>query len=786
MCNGFVRWLVVVPGICAWSLTIAGAGELPVTSGLELRFDATVFSSRQPGTRVMEWWDNSGNYRHAASGSGGATYGEVRTPAGLYTVSFHDICDEAMSFCYNPNGRDITVIGVTRSRLAATEWPYYFKGFIGWTEVAGETPLALGSFNITQTVISLSGYGEEGLSYTIGLTHVPATGFTVNTVRLDSASGVLDVFRNKRLLGRLPGIERRFQGAASCGHIGGIGACDGLGWSGDVAEILVYSRALTEPERQAVETWLHEKWLLALKAYDPSPPDGAVDVLLGLPTWMPGHTARYHELYIGSTPQLGPGDLVFSGGSWPPPAFVPPNWKPQTTYYWRVDEVEANRARVHEGDVWSFVTAPSTAHQPSPRDGSRFVDPNVTPAWQPGLHMARHDVYFGTDRQAVLDGADSTFQGRLETATFDPGPLAGDTAYFWRIDEIAGDGQTHRGPVWSFVTLGPGGGIKADYFNNISGYGAPAVTRIDPAVDFTWGDDSPDPAVDGDYFSVRWSGDLEPVFTDTYTFTVRTNGYVTLWIDDNKLIERQLLTSAPVEDGGTMKLVAGQIYPIRMEYEVGAGPAAIQLFWQSPGQSRQIISPGTLQPPLRARGPFPVDGAVDTQHDLTLRWTPGCKATHHDVYFGADADAVANATTASTDVYLGRLPVHATATHRGVLAWDQEYYWRIDEVNEAQAGSPWKGNLWSFTTAGFIPVDDFESYSDDDGNRLYEVWIDGWINGTGSTVGSMAAGAWPVRVHHGRQSMPFDYNNAGPPYYSEAQRTWSTSRRTGRCTKSTS
>jgi len=69
-------------------------------------------------------------------------------------------------------------------------------------------------------------------------------------------------------------------------------------------------------------------------------------------------------------------------------------------------------------------------------------------------------------------------------------------------------------------------------------------------------------------------------------------------------------------------------------------------------------------------------------------------------------------------------------------------------------------------------VDDFESYTNDAGNRLYDIWLDGWTNGTGSTLGDLPPGSRPIRVHSGAQSMPFDYNNAGPPFYSEAQRIW--------------
>jgi hypothetical protein len=50
----------------------------------------------------------------------------------------------------------------------------------------------------------------------------------------------------------------------------------------------------------------------------------------------------------------------------------------------------------------------------------------------------------------------------------------------------------------------------------------------------------------------------------------------------------------------------------------------------------------------------------------------------------------------------------------------------VDEVNAASADSPWKGAVWSFTTADFLVVDDFESYTDEDVGRIFQTWIDGW------------------------------------------------------------
>ncbi len=78
------------------------------------------------------------------------------------------------------------------------------------------------------------------------------------------------------------------------------------------------------------------------------------------------------------------------------------------------------------------------------------------------------------------------------------------------------------------------------------------------------------------------------------------------------------------------------------------------------------------------------------------------------------------------------------------------------------------------TSSGRIVVDDMESYNDTD-HRIFDTWIDGWINGTGSLVGYLV-GPFAERtiVHGGLQSMPLQYDNTETPFYSEAYRTFTT------------
>jgi len=328
-------------------------------------------------------------------------------------------------------------------------------------------------------------------------------------------------------------------------------------------------------------------------------------------------------------------------------------------------------------------------------------------------------------------------------------------------------------PVVKGAGLVPPAGLKGEYFNDTWCYGSAVVTRIDSEINVDWGDGEPAPGVEVDYFSVRWTGDLEIPVTATYIFTVRTDGDVLLRIGDKTLIGQYGRTTTNYQ--GQVELTAGQVYPIELICNAGKGKVAVQLLWESPTRPQEIVPAAVLQLPLRARTPVPAEGAAEVPMDVTLQWKAGCRAMHHDVYFGADVNAVANATPMTAGVYQGRQTLDETAFTPAPLDWEKVYYWRVDEVNDNEPSSPWKGRVWSLTTGNFLLIDDFESYTDLEGHYMWETWIDGWDNGTGSTVGYLVEGDW-LRglsiVREGEQLMPFDYNNANPPHYSEAYRTW--------------
>jgi hypothetical protein len=402
------------------------------------------------------------------------------------------------------------------------------------------------------------------------------------------------------------------------------------------------------------------------------------------------------------------------------------------------------------------------------------VDVATDLAWSIGTGAMSHDVYFGTDKAAVAAGDPSVFKGNQIVRTYEPGPLAQNTTYFWRIDEHDAAGATHTGEIWSFTTTGPGLGVKAQYFRGIDAAGVPVLTRIEDAIDHDWGGNEVIPGL-SDSVSAVWTANLEAPFTETYQFITTSDDGVRLWLDGRRLINNWT-NHGSTDDVGSVDLIAGQFYLLRMEWYDNTGSATARLSWQSPSIPRRIIPAGPLQLPLRATGPYPANTAVNATHMPLLRWSAGQQATGQDVYFGEDADAVANADTATADIYQGRQALDETTFDPGTLEWNKIYYWRVDEVNAVEAQSPWTGAVWSFATADFLVVDDFESYTDEEGtdSRIYETWIDGWVNKNGSMVGYMDPPfAEQTIVHGGGQSMPLDYNNVDSPYYSETERRFS-------------
>jgi hypothetical protein len=147
-----------------------------------------------------------------------------------------------------------------------------------------------------------------------------------------------------------------------------------------------------------------------------------------------------------------------------------------------------------------------------------------------------------------------------------------------------------------------GTGLIAEYYDN-SDFTGTKVTRTDATVNFTWGTSPPDPAIGADTFSVRWMGQVKPLYSETYTFYTRTDDGVRLWVNGQLLVDKWV-NQVATEWSGTITLVAGQKYDIKIEYYENTGSASASLSWSSASQAKQIVPQIQLYPTTSLPSPW--------------------------------------------------------------------------------------------------------------------------------------------------------------------------------------
>jgi hypothetical protein len=376
------------------------------------------------------------------------------------------------------------------------------------------------------------------------------------------------------------------------------------------------------------------------------------------------------------------------------------------------------------------------ATKPHPQNGSMHFDTWVTMSWNAGETAVSHDVYMGDDLNTVSD-ADHTseaFQGNQVTTEFMagfpgfayPDGLVPGTTYYWRVDEVEADGTTiHKGDVWNF-SLPPKTAYNPDPADGAEFVGPDNVTM-------SW------TAGYGAKFHTLYLGD------DYDEVSNATNG---------------IMVGPTSYKPGPLELE--KVYYWRVD-EFDAVETHKGDVW-------------TFTTPGAVGNAQPANGADRVAMTTTLSWTPATNATSHELYFGLDKETVRNA-DASSPEYKGSLALGSESYDPGKLAWHTTYFWRVDELYNT---GPVKGPIWSFTTADFIAVDDFESYTDDDvaGEAIWQHWIDGFgIADNGAQVGYLLPPyAEQTIVHGGAQSMPLLYINETGVTNSEATLTLTASR----------
>jgi hypothetical protein len=229
---------------------------------------------------------------------------------------------------------------------------------------------------------------------------------------------------------------------------------------------------------------------IPLEAHFPSPEDGAEWVPLDAQlSWTAGKDAIMHDLYLGTDQAaVAAADPSTFMGKLMETSFDPGPLEPDTVYYWKVDEFALGVT--NPGPVWSFKTLdPEVAMDPMPADGAENVSDRLTLSWMVTDQAVTHDVYLGTDMDAVVAGDPGVLQGTVEEPMFTPpAPLEWDTVYYWKVDVNTADTKLHPARyIWSFKVADylilDDGLTTLDYDNTVE----PFVSEVmwDTPEDFT-------------------------------------------------------------------------------------------------------------------------------------------------------------------------------------------------------------------------------------------------------------------------------------------------------------
>jgi len=206
---------------------------------------------------------------------------------------------------------------------------------------------------------------------------------------------------------------------------------------------------------------------------------------------------------------------------------------------------------------------------------------------------------YNVKRSTTSGGPYSTIAPNVPATTYSDTSVTGGTTYYYVVSGVnsVGEGPNSAQASATPVTPPPpgtGSGLKGQYYNNID-FTALKKTRTDATVNFDWGTGSPVAGMQGDTFSVRWTGEVQAQFTESYTFYTITDDGVRLWVNGQLIIDKWFDQGA-TEWSGVIALAAGQSYTIQMDYFENGGNASAQLQWSSASQTKQIIPQTQLYP----------------------------------------------------------------------------------------------------------------------------------------------------------------------------------------------
>jgi hypothetical protein len=476
----------------------------------------------------------------------------------------------------------------------------------------------------------------------------------------------------------------------------------------------------------------------------------------------------------------------------------------------RMDDVAIFNVTLTEQEVakWMHLSLPVTASAPYPGNGVIDVPRlDVVLTWKPGVYAKTHDVYFGLNLADVSTATRTDPRGVLVSPDQSESyyPISGGldldfgTTCYWRVDEVNAppDATIMQGEIWSFTTEPiaypiDGGKILTSASSSAVGQGPENTVNSSGLTD----------GLHSDVLTAMWltaPGATGPAWIQYEFDTVHKLAEMWVW-NHNGNFERSiglgcknvtieyLLNGTDFTTLGTTHEFARAPgkpgYAHNSEINLGGITAkyvklTVNGNWGGILKQYGLSEVRFFSIPVLAREPNPISGATGVEAGTSMSWRAGREAAKHNVYLSKDKQAVIDGTAPIKTV--------TSPSYAPVLDLASTYYWRVDEVNDAETPSLWQGTVWDFATQRAVVVEDFEIYTDDSPKRLFQTWIDGAGfspdeffpqghkgNGTGSLVGYDPLEGQimdTATFHSGAQAMPLYYDNTASAY-SETTRTF--------------
>lgn len=430
-----------------------------------------------------------------------------------------------------------------------------------------------------------------------------------------------------------------------------------------------------------------------------------------------------------------------------------------------IDDVQLYNVALTEEEILQAMEGinADVASSPVPETEAVDVLRDTMLSWEPSDLAGTHNLYLGASFEDV-NGATVPTAAGLDVNSFDPGRLEFGQTYFWRVDEVNAtpDKAVFKGEIWSFTAEPysiqiPGDTIAvtaSSYSNEFSmpekvidgsGLGPDGTCAITPET--MWFTTSPDmdPWIQFEFDDLKkldtmsiWNSN--GAAESAIGWGIKDVVIETSQDGDNWTVLEgvsQLNRAPGLPTYAQPDVIALNGIPARfVRLDIGSNWGGILMSYSLSEVQFNMI-------PAQARTPEPASGATGVQPGDTVTWRAGREAAEHSVYISTDANAVADGTAPSVTTATNALDL-------GTLGLDlgDTYYWRVDEVNDAEETPVWAGPVWNLSIVSAVVVDDFEDYGNLSPNRPFQTWLDGFGysadeffpvgypgNGTGSGIG---------------------------------------------------